>query len=321
MNSQLSLFAEICAANERIRPFVRQTYLESSFRYKQLTGGEVHFKLENLQHTGSFKYRGATNRIRAATTAEIARGFVTASTGNHGAAFAKAAHLAETRGIVFVPANTSPAKLENIAQYGINIQTYGDDGVVTETHARQYAAERGMTFVSPYNDLLVAAGQGTIGVELERQMERPADLVFVALGGGGLISGIGCYLKAIWPGVQIIGCSPENSKVMIESIKVGQIQKLPSRPTLSDGTAGGVEPGSITFDWVRDYVDEFITVSEREIGAAIRCYLTHQHQVIEGAAGVAVAALLKYGEKLRGKRAVVVICGGNIAVETLKKIL
>ena len=317
----MSLHQEITEAELRIRPFVRETYLEPSIEFSALTGGEVFFKLENLQHTGSFKYRGATNRIRAATPAEFAAGFVTASTGNHGAAFAKAAKLAGTQGIVFVPENASPAKLSNMAQYGADIRAYGHDGVITETHARTFAAEQGMTFVSPYNDQWVAAGQGTIGVELERQMATPADQVFVALGGGGLIGGIAAYLKAVWPKVEIVGCSPENSKVMIDSVKAGQILDLPSLPTLSDGTAGGVEPGSITFDLVAQWVDSFETVSETEIAEAMRRYMAHSHQLIEGAAGVAVASLLKRKGALAGKRSVVVICGGNIGLDVLKGVL
>ncbi|MEM7129145.1 MAG: threonine/serine dehydratase [Chloroflexota bacterium] len=315
------LFDEIIAAEKRIRPFVRETYLEQSFEFGRLIDGEVYFKLENLQLTGSFKYRGATNRIRAAPTEELNAGFVTASTGNHGAAFAKAAQLAGASGIVFVPDNASPAKLSNMAQYGADIRAHGNDGLITETYARRYATEQGMTFVSPYNDPLVAAGQGTIGVELVQQMPVPADVVFVALGGGGLIGGIATYLKSAWPAVQLIGCSPENSKQMIDSVKAGEIFDLPSYPTLSDGTAGGVEPGSITFPLVRDLVDEFETATEEEIGAAMRHYMAHSHQMIEGAAGVAVASLIKRQRNLKGARSVVIICGGNIALETLKEVL
>lgn len=315
------LLTEIEAAAGRVQPYVRETYLEPSRHFGNLINGEVFFKLENLQHTGSFKYRGATNRIRAATGAEFEVGFVTASTGNHGAAFAKAAQIAGATGIIFVPEHAAEAKLNNMAQYDVDIRKYGDDGVITETHARQYAADNGMIFVSPYNDPFVAAGQGTIGVELDRQLETPADVVFVALGGGGLISGIGCYLKSVWPNAEIVGCSPVNSKVMMESVAAGEILDLPSLPTLSDGTAGGVEPGSITFEFVREAVDTYESVTEAEIAAAMRAYMADSHQMIEGAAGLAIASLLKRKELLVSKRAVVIICGGNIGLDTLRSVL
>jgi len=317
----MTLLSEIQAAAPRVQPFVRETYLDFSKKFSQLIGGEVSFKLENLQYTGSFKYRGATNRIRSATHAEFDAGFVTASTGNHGAAFAKAAQIAGAAGIIFVPNHAAEAKLNNMAQYDADIRKHGNDGVITETHARRYAADNGMTFISPYNDIGVAAGQGTIGVELTQQMDAPADVVFVALGGGGLISGIGCYLKSIWPSVKIVGCSPHNSKVMVDSVAAGEILELTSLPTLSDGTAGGVEQGSVTFEFIREFVDEFETVTEEEIGDAMRVYMANSHQMIEGAAGVAVASLIKRKEQLAGMRVVVVICGGNIGLDTLGSVL
>ena len=312
---------EIERAGQRIDSLVRSTYLEYSPAFSAQLDCDVWFKLENLQHTGSFKYRGASNRIRAASADELEAGFVTASTGNHGAAFAKAARIAGCTGIIFVPENAARSKLENIAQYDADIRQFGDDGVVTEAHARHFAEQHGMTYVSPYNDPLVAAGQGTIGIELVAQLDAPADVVFVALGGGGLIGGIGCYLKAHWPGVSIVACSPQHSCVMHESVKAGKILDIPSLPTLSDGTAGGVEAGAITFDFVRAFVDDFELATEAEIAAAMRLYISRCHQLIEGAAGVAIAALLKRRAALVGQRVVVVICGGNVGVETLKAIL
>ncbi len=315
------LFEHIEAAARTVRPFVQETLLCRSQVFEHATGAQVWFKCENLQQTGSFKYRGATNRIHCATPEEFAAGFVTASTGNHGAGFSCAAALAEASGIVFVPEGASEAKLENMRRYGADIREHGDDGVVTEQHARAYAEQHGKTFVSPYNDILVAAGQGTVAVELVAQMPAPADVVLVALGGGGLISGIAGYLKQVWPQVQVIGCSPQNSRVMIDSVAAGQILDLPSLPTLSDGTAGGVEPGAITFDLVRDLVDEFDTVSEAQIAEAMRLYMKAHNQLLEGAAGVAVATLIKRQAVLAGKRVAVIICGGNISLSTLKQIL
>jgi threonine dehydratase len=177
-----------------------------------------------------------------------------------------------------------------------------------------------MTYLSPYNDPQVVGGQGTIAVELARQLER-TDAVLVSLGGGGLISGIAGYLKSVRPNVHVVGCSPENSQVMIQSIEAGKIMDLPSLPTLSDGTAGGVEPGSITFDLCRNLVDEFVTVTEDEIAKSLREYMSIHHMMIEGSAAVAIAAFEKLRAGLTGKNVVIVLCGANISLETLKQIL
>ena len=177
-----------------------------------------------------------------------------------------------------------------------------------------------MTYISPYNDLQVAAGQGTIGIELARQLDT-FDAVFVSLGGGGLISGIAGYLKSINPNVHIIGCSPENSQVMIQSVKAGKILDLPSLPTLSDGTAGGLEPGAITFELCQALVDDYITVTEDEIKESLRLFMQTHHMMIEGAAAVAIASYLKMFERFKGKNVVIIICGANISLEILKGIL
>lgn len=177
-----------------------------------------------------------------------------------------------------------------------------------------------MVYISPYNDPLVIGGQGTIAVELARQLNR-IDTIFVALGGGGLISGIAAYLKTLSAPVRVIGCSPHNSPVMIESLKAQHIVAMESLPTLSDGTAGGVEPDAITFALCQQLVDEYALVSEEEIKEAMRLFMETQHMLIEGAAGVALAAFLQQRGKLQGQNVVIVICGANIGLETLKTIL
>ena len=177
-----------------------------------------------------------------------------------------------------------------------------------------------MTYISPYNDPQVIGGQGTIAVELAKQLDQ-IDTVFVALGGGGLISGIAGYLKSIQPDVRIIGCSPANSQVMIESVKAGKILDLPSLPTISDGTAGGVEPDSITFDLCRALVADYVTVTEAQIKESLRQYLHIHHMLVEGSAAVAIAAFVKEANRFKDKNVVVVLCGANISIETLKTIL
>ncbi len=316
----MDITQEIIAAEKRIRPHIRETRLDYSPYYSALAGADIYFKLENLQHTGSFKARGAMNKVLSLTASERERGVVTASTGNHGAATAFSLAKLGGTGIVFVPDNASAAKVQAIERLGAEVRCFGDDTAVTEAHARRYALDHGLTYIPPYNDLQVIAGQGTIAVELARQLDR-IDAVFVALGGGGLISGIAGYLKSIHPAAAIIGCSPQNSQVMIQSIRAGKILDLPSQPTISDGTAGGVEPGSVTFDLCRDLVDDYEVVTEDEIKASLRRFLEIHHMLIEGAAAVAIAACVKMGRRLAGKNVVVVLCGANISLETLKTVL
>ena len=316
----MDISREVIAAEKRIRSHIRETILDYSPYYSRLAGANIYLKLENLQHTGSFKVRGAINKVLSLTRAEREQGVVTASTGNHGAAVAFSLAKLGAGGMVFVPENASPLKVQAIERMGATVRSYGDDGAVTEAYARQYARDRGLIFISPYNDLQVIGGQGTIAVELARQLDR-VDTVFVALGGGGLISGIAGYLKSIQPHVKIIGCSPQNSQVMIQSVTAGEILDLPSLPTISDGTAGGVEPGSITFDLCRNLVDAYEVVTEEEIRESLRQYLKIHHMLIEGSAAVAIAAFVKLSHRLAGKNVVIVLCGANISLELLKSIL
>jgi threonine dehydratase len=316
----MDIAKEVIAAEKRINPYVRETILDYSPYYSKLAEANVHFKLENLQHTGSFKLRGAMNKMLSLTRQQRERGVVTASTGNHGAAMAYGLGKLGATGIVFVPQNASPGKVQAIERLGAEVQHFGDDTADTEAHARQFAEQKGLAYIPPYNDVQVIGGQGTIAVELVSQLNK-IDVVFTALGGGGLISGIAAYLKSIHPGVDIIGCSPQNSQVMIRSVNAGKILDLPSLPTISDGTAGGIEPGAVTFDLCRELVDDYETVTEDEIKESLREFLQSQHMLIEGAAATAVAAMVKRRDCLVGKNIVVIICGANISVEMLKTVL
>lgn len=314
------LVKEVQLAESRIRPHIRETILEHSLYFSQRGDANVYCKLENLQFTGSFKTRGAMNKVLSLTPEEQRHGVVTASTGNHGAAVAFSLNKLNASGIIFVPEIASPNKVEAIERLGAEVRYFGRDCVEAEAHARKYASENQMTYISPYNDLQVAAGQGTIGVELSRRLDK-IDAVFVSLGGGGLISGIAGYLKSVNPDVHIIGCSPENSQVMIQSVKAGKILDLTSLPTLSDGTAGGLEPGAITFDLCKALVDDYMTVTEDEIRESLRLFMQTHHMMIEGAAGVSVASYLKMKEQFKGMNVVIIICGANISLEVLKGVL
>jgi threonine dehydratase len=311
---------EVVQDEKRIRPYVRQTILEYSPALSQQSGAEVYCKLENLQHTGSFKFRGAMNKLLSLTDAVRSKGVVAASTGNHGAAVAYSMQKLDTPGLIFVPENADPSKLAIIKQSGAEVRFFGSDCAETEVHARQYAVQKGMSYVSPYNDLQIIGGQGTIGLELETQLDT-IDAAFISLGGGGLISGIAGYLKHANPSIEIVGCSPENSQVMIQSLEAGRIVDIPSLPTLSDGTAGGIEEGAITFEFCQKLVDTYLIVTEDEIRASLLLFMHTHHMMIEGAAAVAIASFMKVHEQYRNKTVVLLICGANIGLETLKQVL
>ena len=311
---------EVIAAEGRIREHVRTTPVELSSFLGTSGGCRVHLKLENLQRTGSFKLRGALNKLLSLSPGERANGVVAASTGNHGAAVACAAAEARCRAVVVVPESAARTKIEAIRAYGVEVRRVGDDCVVAEAAARDYARTHGMTYVSPYNDPRVIGGQGTIGRELEQQLGN-VDAIFVALGGGGLIGGIGGYLKSSGRQVRVVACSPANSPVMHDSLQAGRIVERESKPTLSDGTAGGVEPGSITFELCRDVIDDSLLVGEDEIRDAVRLIVERHHVLIEGAAGVAVAGFLKEQHRFEDRDVVIVLCGANIDIDVLRTIL
>ncbi|HEY1351858.1 MAG TPA: threonine/serine dehydratase [Ktedonobacteraceae bacterium] len=312
--------ATVLRAEEAVRAYVRETPLEYSLPLSALLHCHVYLKLENMQHTGSFKVRGAMNHLLSLPAEQRARGVVAASSGNHGIAVAFGLHRLGLQGIVFVPEGASSTKMEAIRAYGVEVRVYGQDCVVTEEYARAYARQRQMAYVSPYNDAAVIAGQGTIGVELHRQREQ-IDAVFVALGGGGLISGIAGYLKAVRPALCVVGCSPHRSAVMFESLRAGQIVQMEAAPTLSDGTAGGIEPGALTFPLCQQLIDTHVLVSEEEIRRAMLLIMQLHHQLIEGAAGVPVAALVQQQERFRGQHVVLVLCGANVSLDVLRLVL
>jgi threonine dehydratase len=306
-------------AAARIADKIRRTPLMRSAAFSERLEADVWFKLENRQITGSFKLRGAINRLLTLTDDQRARGCVAASSGNHGAAVACAMRELGVTGLIFVPEGTSPAKVEKIRNYGGTVEFFGTDGLDTEQHAREYAAQHGMFYLSPYNDEAVVAGQGTIGVEILEQLPD-VEVVFIAVGGGGLIGGVGSVLKDHDRGIRVIGCQPHASPVMARSIEAGEILDMPSQPTLSDGTAGGIEPGAITYPMNQAVVDEWVEVDEKQIAAAMRLYMDREGDLVEGAAGVAVAGLLERAADVAGRKVVVVVCGGNVSDEVLARI-
>jgi threonine dehydratase len=312
--------ADIVLAANRIRRHIRETPLEHSPCFSQRTGANVYLKLENLQQTGSFKLRGAFNRLLTLTEEERQAGCVAASSGNHGAAVAWAMKELGVTGVIFVPEQTSETKVAAIRLAGGEVRHFGTDGLDTETRAREYARENGMVYLSPYNDEQVIAGQGSCGVEIARQLS-PIDAVFVAVGGGGLIGGVGAFLKSVNPAVEIVSCQPAASRVMTESVAAGRILELPSLATLSDGTAGGIEADAVTFGLCRDLIDRFVVVDEDAIAAAMRDFIDSHHLLPEGAAGVAIAGFLAVAADYADKNVVIIVCGGNISREMLRKVI
>lgn len=307
----------VLAAYERIRPLIRETPLEES---TELAAGQpVYLKLEHLQRTGSFKFRGASNKIALLTPQQATAGVVAASNGNHGMGVAAAAAARGIAAEVFVSSQVSPAKAGRIEALGARLTCAGADPLTAELAARKAAEASGRVFISPYNDLDVVAGQGTIGVELALQMPD-LDAVFVAVGGGGLIAGIGAYLKAVSPATEIVGCWPENSPVMLECMLAGRVVDVAEKPTISESTAGGLEPGSVTLDLCRQVIDRSILVPEEGILAAMRLVLEKEHWVIEGAAALAVAAYLQEAKKYAGRKVAIVLCGRNVSPEVLRRI-
>lgn len=311
---------EALEAEKRIREHIRETPVEYSPYLSQLGNCEVYLKLENMQITGSFKLRGTMNKLLSLSDKEREIDVVTASTGNHGAAFAYALKKLGMRGIIYLPENITQAKIESLRYYGTDLKFHGTDCIEAEDCARDVAEKNNLRFISPYNDIKIIGGQATIGIELQRQIKN-IDVVIVPVGGGGLISGIAGYLKSTDKNIEIIGCQPENSRVMYESIKAGKIIEMESKPTLSDGSAGGIEQGSITLDICKNYVDHFVLITEEEIKEAIKIILEKHYMLVEGAAALSVASYLKLKEKYKNKNVVLIISGAKIGLDQLKKVL
>ncbi len=311
---------EVVAADARIRPYIRVTPLEYSPVLSRDTGCDVFLKLENTQVTGSFKARGAFNKLLSLSEAERARGIVTASTGNHALATVYALAILGIAGEIFLPRSASPVKIAGLEIRGADLHIVDDDPGTVEIIARRHAEESGRVYISPYNDPQVIGGQGTIAIELLRQAAR-MDAVFVPVGGGGLIAGIAGYLAANSAGAHVLGCQPDASPIMARSTEAGELVDMPNADTLSDATAGLVEPGAITFPICQSCVDEWVLASEEELRAAIRLVVTHHSTLVEGAGALAVAALMRAAPRYRGQSVVLVLSGSHIATGALAGVL
>ncbi len=302
-------------AYDRIRLEVHRTGLVHSARLSRLTGAQVYLKLENEQKTGSFKFRGALNKVRSLSAEEKKRGIVSASTGNHGLGVSLAARLEGVALTLVLPKTVVPEKKKRLGQYGGEILEFGESCEKAEIWARQLAETTGREFVSPYNDGEVIAGQGTIGLEILADLPDAA-AAFVPVGGGGLVSGIAAYLKSRDSGTKVFGVEPVNSAFMAASLKAGKIVEIDEKETIAEALAGGIEPGAITFSLCRKWLDGFITVKETAIKRAMSILFEESRVMVEGAGALALAGLLEDPSGFQKGPVVLVLSGGNISPQS-----
>lgn len=294
-------------ARARIRPHVYETPLLPAARLHDELGSSLLFKAENFQRSGSFKIRGAAAKMSSLPAGER---LITASSGNHGIAASLAARSLGQQLTVVLPENVTAMKLEKIRSFGVEVIVDGADAGLSERRALRRAKERDLTYVSPYNDPEIIAGQGTIGLELLEQCPD-VDNVFVCMGGGGLISGIGSVLKSFHPRARLYGVAAANSQALAVSMKAGRIVETEHLETLADGVAGGVDEDSMTLDIARAVVDEIVVCREAEIVEALRDLTFKENLLVEGAAALTLAGLKKVADKVRGQTNAVVLCGAN----------
>ncbi len=311
---------DVLLAARRIAPYVLRTPLERSAALSAELGVEVWLKLEGQQRTGSFKLRGALNRLLTLSDEARARGVLTCSAGNHGLGVAEAARLTGIAATIVVPQNASPAKVEGLRRTGVETLLIGADYDAAEAAAPQIAAARGLTFVSPYDDPAVIAGAGTVALEILLDLPHAGTIV-VPVGGGGLASGIGVVARTLAPDVRTIGVQSAASAAMAASLAAGAIVPVASDPTLADGLAGNIAAGSITFPLVRQHIERVETVPETAIAAAMLTFLDRHHLIVEGSGAVGLAALQLGRLADAPGPLVLIVSGSNVATATLARLL
>ena len=312
-------FGEVEKARERIKAQIYFSPLPYSETISRMTGNRVFFKLENLQMTGSFKERGALNRLLTLSAEESQRGVIAASAGNHGMALAFHSHRLGIAATIVMPVTAPLIKVSRVRQYGAQSVLHGNDYDAALAEAQRLSQERGLTFISAYNDPGVVAGQGTIGLELYEQ-NPDLDAVVVPVGGGGLIAGVALVLKTLNRAIKIIGVQSEAVPSMQAALADGAPVRLPSATTIADGIAVRCV-GETPFALVKEFVDEIITVSEGEIANAVLLLLEIEKTVAEGAAAVPLAALMNQKITLNDKNIGLIVSGGNIDMNLIARII
>ncbi|MDP2389665.1 MAG: threonine/serine dehydratase [Acidobacteriota bacterium] len=314
MIRDLPTVLDIYDAKQRLAPHLPATPLLPSPWLSSIADGNVLLKLESLNLTSSFKIRGALNaalRLLETGDAGAAPQLVTASAGNHGRALALAAERLGLACIVFTPASAPEAKKNAIRRHGAVLHGECDDYDAAEKQAREYAAAEGGVYISPYNHPDVIAGAGTIGLEIVETM--PAfDVIVIPLGGGGLASGVGLAIKAAAAHVTVVGVEVEASSPFTLSLEAGRITEITPRQSLADGLTGNLEPGSITFPLVKQVVDYVVTVSEDDLGRAMKGLATEERLIVEGAGVAATAAIMAGKASAPGQRVIAMVTGGNV---------
>jgi threonine dehydratase len=307
------------AARGRIRDFIYCSPAPHSDELSRLTGQSVYLKLDNLQRTGAFKERGALNRILTLSGDERQRGVIAASAGNHAQAVAYHATQRGIRSRIVMPLMTPLVKVSSTTNFGAEVVLYGANYDEACTEAMRQSKEDGMTFLHPFDDDDVIAGQGTIGLELLEQISG-LQAVVIPVGGGGLIGGVACAIKELNPKIRVIGVQTERLPSMLRATEAGEPVTVPAEATIADGIAVR-RAGDHTLPLVQRYVDELVTVDEEEIANAILILLEREKLLAEGAGAVALAALLQHKTLLNGHKTAVLVCGGNIDVSLLSRII
>ncbi len=310
---------DVQKARRLLADHVHNTPLRHSTTFSRLTGAEVHLKLENLQRTGSFKIRGAMNKMQTLDAEERRRGVIAASAGNHAQGVALAASTLGVQSTIVMPSDASYAKVEATRGYGATVLLHGEDYDAAQAEARRLQQEKGLTFVHAFNDPAIIAGQGTIGLEIHERLPD-VDVVVVAVGGGGLISGIGAALKGLDPRIRIVGVEADGAAKAFASRAAGRRVELDRVTTIADGIATRML-GELTFGMVERLVDDLVTVSDAEIARAILMLLERGKTVVEGAGAAPLAALLAGKVDVRGKKVAVLVSGGNIDITLMGTIL
>lgn len=309
--------ADVYRAAKQLDGIVKKTELIHSAHFSSVSKNEVFIKPENLQNTGSFKLRGAYNKISQLTKEEKAKGVITASAGNHAQGVAYAAQQSGVKAVIAMPATTPIIKVEATRAFGAEVVLYGDSYDDAYGRAVELQKEHGYVFIHPFDDLEVLLGQGTTALEIIDEL-KDVDAILVPIGGGGFASGVALATKAVNPQVKVIGVEPEGAACMKTSLAKGKVTSLAKVDTVAEGTAVKT-PGTLTFEFIKQYVDEIITVSEFEIMSALLSLIEKHKLIAEGAGVLSLAALKKLSFK--GKKVVAIVSGGNIDISTISALI
>ena len=319
MDSSVLKFSDIVAARSTLRGVAKLTSISHSKSFSQMSGANIFMKLENMQTTGAFKVRGAYNKLANLSPEERAKGVVAASAGNHAQGVAFSATKLGMQSTIFMPIFTPPLKVLATKGYGANVVLTGESFDDSFLASQEYTKQHDASYIHPFNDPLIIAGQGTIGLEIYEQ-QPDVDAVIVPIGGGGLIAGIAMAIKEMNPKVRVIGVNAAGAASMVASREANEIVSLPSVSTIADGIAVKT-PGTLTFDIIQKYVDDIVSVTDTEIAHAAYLLLQRGKLLAEPAGVTSVAAALFNKVDLRGKNVVPVVSGGNINMRLLEQII